>query len=380
MLNLKNTSFEELAGQVKASGCQIIAYGAGVIGQTVLPYFVHKYELDNQLFCFADSEPRKQGTCIKITEEKSVPVYSLEESLSRCSRFVLLVTNSRLEPVISFLDQVEKLEDQETYLLPVMLVTHRKAQDRIGAVRRSEVPLIPKKIHYCWFSGNPMPESLVRCVESWEKYCPGYEIIRWDESNYDLSWNPYMKQAYECGKWGFIPDVARLDLLYRYGGIYLDTDVELIKSLDNLLYVPAFSGVEQWGIVNCGGCSGAVQGNAMIGELLQFRCNEKFLMPDGSMNLTTCGYYETFPFLRRGMRPDCTTQEIGGMVVYSPEFFHPGDYMSGRLHLTENTYSIHHFSGSWLDQESKLKMKSASSYYDGVLDRMQWQEKTDNNE
>ena len=103
-----------------------------------------------------------------------------------------------------------------------------------------------------------MPGSLKRCIDSWKKYCPDYEIKRWDESNYDISKSSYMKGAYESKKWGFIPDYARLDILYNYGGFYLDTDVELVRSLDELRYQPAFSGVEKWSVVNIGGCSGAV--------------------------------------------------------------------------------------------------------------------------
>ena len=94
--------------------------------------------------------------------------------------------------------------------------------------------MIPKKIHYCWFGGNPMPEKDKKCIESWKRYCPDYEIIRWDESNYDVSKNRYMKEAYEEKKWGFVPDYARLDIIYNEGGIYLDTDVELVKNLDDL--------------------------------------------------------------------------------------------------------------------------------------------------
>lgn len=95
-------------------------------------------------------------------------------------------------------------------------------------IRISETPLIPKVIHYCWFSEKEIPEKYQKCIESWEKCCPDYEIKRWDESNYDISKNPYMKEAYEHQKWGFVPDYARLDILYHYGGIYIDTDVELV--------------------------------------------------------------------------------------------------------------------------------------------------------
>ena len=104
--------------------------------------------------------------------------------------------------------------------------------------------MIPKKIHYCWFGNNPLPEKDRKCIESWKKYCPNYEIIRHDENNYDISKNKYMKQAYESKKWGFVPDYARLDIIYNEGGIYLDTDVELTKNLDELLKYDAYMGFE----------------------------------------------------------------------------------------------------------------------------------------
>ena len=105
--------------------------------------------------------------------------------------------------------------------------------------------MIPKKIHYCWFGGNPLPELAQKCIASWKKYCPDYEIIEWNETNYDITKNNYMNQAYENKRWGFVPDYARLDIIYTHGGIYLDTDVELIKPIDELLTLKAFAGVEQ---------------------------------------------------------------------------------------------------------------------------------------
>ena len=118
--------------------------------------------------------------------------------------------------------------------------------------------MIPKKIHYCWFGSGELPDKDKKNIENWKKLCPDYEIIRWDESNYDYKKNKYMKQAYKSKKWGFVPDYARLDILYHHGGIYLDTDVELVRNLDILRYQRAFCGVEKWGNINLGGCSGAV--------------------------------------------------------------------------------------------------------------------------
>ena len=104
--------------------------------------------------------------------------------------------------------------------------------------------MIPKKIHYCWVGGNSKPPLVKKCIQSWKKYCPDYEIIEWNESNYDISKNIYMKQAYEAKKWAFVTDYMRLDIIYEHGGIYLDTDVELIKNIDDLLSNEAFAGIE----------------------------------------------------------------------------------------------------------------------------------------
>ena len=128
--------------------------------------------------------------------------------------------------------------------------------------------MIPKIIHYCWFGGNEIPENDKKCIESWKKYCPDYKIIRWDESNYDYKKNSYMREAYEAKKWGFVPDYARLDIIYNYGGIYLDTDVELLKSLDEILDCEGFFGFESENLVNLGLGFGAVKGNEIIRDMM----------------------------------------------------------------------------------------------------------------
>ena len=146
--------------------------------------------------------------------------------------------------------------------------------------------MIPKIIHYCWFGGNPLPPSAEKCIESWKKFCPDYEIRRWDESNYDITKNQYMQEAYQCKKWGFVPDYARLDIIYDHGGIYLDTDVEIIKTFDELLDCVAFGGVEQESpYVALGLGFGAEKGNDIIRQLRD-KYDELHFMEDGQMNLT----------------------------------------------------------------------------------------------
>lgn len=266
---------------------------------------------------------------------------------------------------------IDELSNNDAYIIRILQVlnTHRNYEKQ--EVKIVSEPLIPKKIHYCWFSGNPMPDYLKKCMDSWYKYCPDYEIIRWDESNYDIEKNLYMKQAYEAKKWGFVPDIARLEILYEHGGIYLDTDVELVRSLNELLYQNAFTGVEKWGSINMGGCSGAIPKHSIIKKILDFRINERFIMENGLLNLTTCGYYETKPLMMLGMKPNNVIQKIEDMSIYSSDFFQPYDYMSGETQLTVNTFSIHHFNGGWIDDKGKEERRRTMELYQRILERMQ---------
>lgn len=350
---LKQGTFPEFVQQVKASEKKIIVYGAGLIGEIAAPYWLHEYQMDEAVLCYADADIHKQGKRIPLSSY-DVPVMPLSVLTEQCGNYILLITVSAFDPVINSLEQILGNSDIEAYFLPMMLLDNARTPKKGGVFQTSGTPLIPKKIHYCWFSGNPIPEPLNMCIESWNKFCPDYEIIRWDESNYDIHKNLYMEQAYTHKKWGFISDFARLDILHQHGGIYLDTDVELLRSLDALLYQPAFLGVETWGTVNSGGCCGAQPRNPVISQLLENRKAAALVRRDGSLDLTSNGVYETKPLLKLGMRVNGTTQVIadGMMTVYSSDFFHPFDYMSGETKITENTFSIHHFSGTWLGPEA----------------------------
>lgn len=346
-----------------------VVYGAGMIGQIVVPYLFEKYDLPVEDMYYVDKDTRKCGCTIEV-KGRQVPVMpfcTLEKEAAGC---FLLITNSNCIPVAEELGQLEALRDTDACVIPVMqLEYNQRHRKNIEIIKLGEMR-IPKRIHYCWFSGNPIPEKLRTCLDSWKEFCPDYEIIRWDESNYDIDKNRYMREAYDRKKWGFVPDIARLDLLYRFGGIYLDTDVELIRNLDELLYQDAFTGVENWGNINFGGGSGAVAGHAVIKEILDARWNEPFIYEDGTPNLQTCGIYETRPLVKRGMRIDNSLQKIDGLTIYPSDVFHPFDYMSGKLEITENTFSIHYFNGGWLDKNAKEQRIKLQKTYDSFVGKM----------
>lgn len=212
--------------------------------------------------------------------------------------------------------------------------------------------MIPKIIHYCWFGNASIPEKDRKCIESWKKFCPDYEIKLWNESNYDISKNKYMREAYESGKWGFVPDYARLDIVYRHGGLYLDTDVEIIKNFDDLLANKAFMGFEKEGAVAPGLGFGAEKESKIIRYLMEWYEEHSFLDERGKPILTASPAINTQELQKIGLKQDGSRQMLlNELTVYPADFFCPMDYENREMNITENTYSIHHYASSWMPEE-----------------------------
>lgn len=211
--------------------------------------------------------------------------------------------------------------------------------------------MIPKKIHYCWIGGNPLPKSAQKCIASWKKFCPDYEIIEWNESSYDFTKNQYMKEALEAKKWGFVPDYARLDIIYQHGGIYLDTDVEMIKSFDELLKTKGFAGFESDQYVNLGQGFGAEAGNQIIKKLMDSYDKLRFRNNDGSLNMIASPKLNTDELVKLGLKQNNSKQElIKCFTIYPIDYFCPKSFNDGIIRKTKNTYSIHHFDASWFPE------------------------------
>ena len=215
---------------------------------------------------------------------------------------------------------------------------------------------IPRTIHYCWFGDKELPESARKCIESWKKYCPDYEIRRWSEGDIDLSSNAYTREACQAGAWGFVPDYLRLWIIYHYGGIYLDTDVQMIRSFDPLLENYAFAGMETVEYVALGLGFGSEKGNPLIREHMDLYEKIHFLNPDGSRNRTPSPRYTTPLFEKHGFVPGKGgIQTIDCCVVYPPEYFCPKSFETGITRVTPSTYSIHQFDASWYSLEEQVR-------------------------
>lgn len=223
--------------------------------------------------------------------------------------------------------------------------------------------MIPKIIHYCWFGNGEMPALAKKCIESWRKFFPDYEIREWNESNYDVRKIPYISEAYDAKKYAFVSDFARFDILYQYGGIYFDTDVEVIRSFDDILVNGSFMGCEQDGgnksenAVNAGLGIAAAPGLGIYKEIIDYYKTQSFLNADGSADLTTIVTRVTDILRQHGLKDESGIQMVDKIMIYPAEYFNPLDSTTGKLTKTSNTHSIHWYSKSWLPKSTQLRCK-----------------------
>ena len=220
--------------------------------------------------------------------------------------------------------------------------------------------MIPKILHYCWFGGQPLPEDIKRYLQSWKKQCPDYKIMRWDETNFDVTSNKFCQQAYENRKWAFVSDYFRLKILYDYGGIYMDTDVEVLQKLDDFLHCKWFSGFEksESGYNIPTGTMGSEKGSPLIKELLEYYEDNDFIGTDGCFN-TTSNVVIITDYIKQkyNVIMDGQYKLFGdGFALYPFDYFCAKSFVTGKLYLTSNTYTVHHFKGSWLTPRQKRKI------------------------
>lgn len=216
--------------------------------------------------------------------------------------------------------------------------------------------MIPKKIHYCWFGGKSKSEDVKKCIDSWKKFCPDYEIKEWNESNFDINVCEYTKSAYKERKWAFITDYVRLYAMVTEGGIYMDTDVEMVKGIDKFLDYTAFSGFQTEDSIPTG-IMASEKGYKVFEKLLRDYSDRSFYLCDGSLNLTTNVIYITDEYKKYGLCLNNKHQIVEGFALFPVDWFCAKSWKTGRIQKSENTYTIHHFAGSWLPEEEQKMMK-----------------------
>lgn len=216
--------------------------------------------------------------------------------------------------------------------------------------------MIPKVIHYCWFGGKDLPKDVQKCIASWEKYCPDYKICQWNETNFDVTAHPFVKAAYKAKAWAFVSDYARLQIIYDHGGIYLDTDVELKKTLDTVLETSCYVALQQVGHwVATGLGFGAEKGSAAVGAML--REYDGVAFDSDHKEQLACPILNTRALESFGVVYEEHIQQLPQVTVYPPRFFDPVSPGDAENLLCADTISIHHYSATWQTPKERLKRR-----------------------
>jgi hypothetical protein len=300
---------------------------------------------DIHIIAVTDNDSEKWGRMITAgnTTVRVYPPFMIREILG-FDRSVLLITASAYAEIENMLNYHPMFDDMVCYVYPSMKFKGLKPLGHI--VKSADKPLIPKVIHYGWFGGNPIPGHLSNIMDTWRRFCPDFEILRWDESNYDVKKNAYVKKAYERKKWAFVMDYARIDIICRCGGIFLDTDVEVLKDLNDLRYNAGFVGTEPIGGVNMGSGFGSVKEFSTFCEILE-TFDREYSQSEHIVLKSNLGR-ETAFFCGKGFHPDSEYQVVADTAIFPFDVLSPKIRELEKTVITEASFCVHHFEGSWI--------------------------------
>jgi len=368
-LKLRNCSIEEFVKRIDDS--MFVCFGAGALFIDMLKFY-SEFNIKEKISFIVDNNSNLWNKEIEV-ENSVYKVYSTDELKKYSKKKVtILITTVWFKEIIKQLDNIYEFNDIEVYVFPIMQFFDRC--ENIKYKKCVDIQ-IPKVIHYCWFGGNPLPESARYCIESWKKYCPDYEIIEWNDNNYDVGKIPYTKEAYEAKEYAFVSDYARLDVINQYGGIYMDTDVEVIRNLDELLYNEAYCGfIYHSPRIGTGLGFGAKKGFHILKEWMKSYEEDKFIIDDGTINKKICTYYQTEILRRKNFNENGKLQVVEGMVCFPKEFFDPLSYLTGMNCKSANTYSIHQGRLSWNNMLQNVR-NDTRDFINAILKRMEETEK-----
>ena len=304
------------------------------------------------------------------------PVHSVECLRAVDGAVVLLCSTKQLDSMYQALCEQNLPDTVECFALPLIWAVS-DGKDDISVMEKILTPddlpeRIDRKIHCFWFSGEEKPEDYQRCIDSWKRVCPDYEIMEWNAENYDCTKAPFMKQAYEKRKWAFVSDYARLDVIYRYGGIYLDMDVELLKRPDAWLKFDAFFNFGTQHDIDLGSGFGSVKENPFVGQLLALYHDRDFCDRDGTPMVWEYvqPVYIRDTFKSRGVRLDGSMQLVDDMLILPRRYHTPvDDFLFDNYVQTEDTVGIHHYNAGWCS-EAFLQQRRVKSYWREAAEKL----------
>lgn len=320
----------------------LLCFGSGSYFQ-IMYYDFRSSNTDFRVEGVIDSNEEKIGKSLQIGVDV-IPIMSLSYVCAnyKPEDIAVLITTAFHQEVLAQLRQIPFFDDVEIHSYYEI---KKNCTPEYSVLSTSlPNPVIPKRIHYCWFGGTPMPAHLQREVDNWHRLCPDYEFICWNETNYDVYKNAYTAEAYQNKRWAHLPDYVRLDVVHSHGGIYMDTDVELLQPLDRLRCNEAFFGAEVSGGINEGSGFGAVAGHPFVRDLM--RIYEELEVGNPLLRTTSLGK-EIKAFHEKGYVNNGKFQVLDGVAIYPYHVLAPMIKETGECMRTQATVGIHHFEGSW---------------------------------
>lgn len=351
MLSLKNAG--SIAFRRYIINKKIYVFGAGRALESCLAIYLEEHEIemivDNKQDLWGKTIPHR-GKNIRISSLNDF-VMRIHSEKSNC--IIFITSPIYATEIVEQLDEIPELDGVECFLQ--VLIRNTKEQVKpfefhIGPQR------IPKLIHYIWVGKQPLSDEYKTNIDTWRKYNPDYEIIEWNEDNYNFKKNDYVKEAYESECWGFVPNYARLDIIFQHGGIYLDTDVEVIKNFDVLLNDDAFLCMGSADRINQGCGFGAVAGNRLIERMKREFEESHFLNDEGMPGMRPCNSFINPIMKEFGFKLDNQYQRVNGVALYPTEVMSPSTIPGMEDWKSDKTVSIHHEVGSWRKDKEKNRM------------------------
>lgn len=367
MLQIKNDYLEEVFQEYS----HVVLFGAGAVTGSM--FAAHKEQgFEKKVDYIIDNDKSKDGKSLSVNGRK-IKLISPESFAGLDYRdYALIIMPVFFLDIVRQIDRDTAFAGVPTYVYAFMMNMKRKNN---FSLKTAERMMIPKRIHYCWFGGKELPEVYIKNIDNWRKYCPDYELIKWDESNYNIRKNRFTWEAYQTKNWAFVPDYIRKDVVYQYGGIYLDVDVEILRPIDDLLYNDFFICRDDIANINMGSGFGAVAGNEIIKALRDYYDNCRFLDDAGHIIGKACGNYETPAMIDFGYKTDNECQTIMGGKVFPREVLCPISWMGLPDAYTEKTVAVHKFDDFLVDKDGKENAAKLRSEIEALLERTtgKWQ-------
>ena len=341
MLNFLDFDLNELKTFINNNS--IYLFGVGIQGKRWM-YVLEDWNLNHAIAGFIDNDCNKWGIEIK-GDKKNYKVYSLSEIKNK-EDVSVFVTSIHYKEICEQLEVESNNDSWRVIVADKIAEKQMQVSDYEAVIKESDQELIPRIIHYAWFGGE-MPDVYKRNIDEWQKMCPDFEFKFWNEKNYDVTKNRYMLEAYEAKKWGFVPDYLRLDVVYNQGGIYLDTDIQILKNLKELLYQKAFGCIDCTLTLNLGSGFGAVPKSEMIKTLMDDYEKARFIREDGTIDNTSCNSRNYMLIRKMGFLLGDNQQKVMDMNIY-PMIFQGACSHTKTIRKTDKTFWIHYENMSWL--------------------------------